>query len=108
MSKAWQAAIGRAREHAPFLALALDRQPALEALLDRGKGEEALLWAKAAGADAPDVATALRRERLGLAAAIPAVVIYNHFSRRIAAHRALVADTSAAVLRLVSRDLGRH
>ena len=40
-------------------------------------------------------------------AAIPAVVIYNHFSRRIAAYRALVGDTSAAVLRLVSRDLGK-
>jgi len=44
---------------------------------------------------------------LGLVAAIPSVVIYNHFSRRIAAHRALVADTAAAILRLVSRDLSR-
>ena len=56
---------------------------------------------------APGIAEALLATALGLAAAIPAVVIYNHFSRRIAAHRALVADTSAAVLRLVSRDLGR-
>jgi biopolymer transport protein ExbB len=57
---------------------------------------------------APGIAEALLATALGLAAAIPAVVIYNHFSRRIAAHRALVADTSAAVLRLVSRDLGRR
>jgi len=56
---------------------------------------------------APGIAEALLATALGLAAAIPAVVIYNHFSRRIAGYRALVADTSAAVLRLVSRDLGR-
>jgi biopolymer transport protein ExbB len=56
---------------------------------------------------APGIAEALLATALGLAAAIPAVVIYNHFSRRIAAFRATVADTSAAVLRLVSRDLGR-
>ena len=31
-----------------------------------------------------------------------------HFSRRVTAYRALVGDTSAAVLRLVSRDLGRR
>ncbi|MCW5735489.1 MAG: tonB-system energizer ExbB [Enhydrobacter sp.] len=56
---------------------------------------------------APGIAEALLATALGLAAAIPAVVIYNHFSRRIAAWRAQVADTSSAVLRLVSRDLGR-
>ena len=56
---------------------------------------------------APGIAEALLATALGLAAAIPAVVIYNHFSRRISAYRALVGDTAAAVLRLVSRDLGR-
>jgi len=56
---------------------------------------------------APGIAEALLATALGLAAAIPAVVIYNHFARRIAACKALVADTSAAILRLVSRDLGR-
>ncbi|MBO9498202.1 MAG: bifunctional [glutamine synthetase] adenylyltransferase/[glutamine synthetase]-adenylyl-L-tyrosine phosphorylase [Novosphingobium sp.] len=70
MSDAWTNAIARARAHAPFLALALDRQPALEELLAAGSGEEALAWAKAAGADAANVASALRRERLGLAAAL--------------------------------------
>ena len=44
---------------------------------------------------------------LGLVAAIPAVVIYNHFARAIAAHRAVVADSAAALLRVVSRDLSR-
>lgn len=56
---------------------------------------------------APGIAEALLATALGLAAAIPAVVIYNHFSRRIAAYRALVGDTSAAVLRAVSRDAGK-
>jgi biopolymer transport protein ExbB len=41
---------------------------------------------------------------LGLAAAIPAVVIYNVFSRSLGAYRALIADGSALVMRLVSRD----
>ncbi len=57
---------------------------------------------------APGIAEALLATALGLAAAIPAVVIYNHFARRIAVYKALVGDTSAAVLRLVSRDLGRR
>lgn len=56
---------------------------------------------------APGIAEALLATALGLVAAIPAVVIYNHFARRIAAYKALVGDTSAAVLRLVSRDLSR-
>jgi biopolymer transport protein ExbB len=56
---------------------------------------------------APGIAEALLATALGLAAAIPAVVIYNHFARQVAAYRALVGDTSAAVLRLVSRDVGR-
>jgi biopolymer transport protein ExbB len=56
---------------------------------------------------APGIAEALLATALGLAAAIPAVVIYNHFARRIAAYRALVGDTAAAVLRLVSREVSR-
>lgn len=56
---------------------------------------------------APGIAEALLATALGLVAAIPSVVIYNHFARQIAAHRALVSDTAAAVLRLVSRDLSR-
>ncbi len=56
---------------------------------------------------APGIAEALLATALGLVAAIPSVVIYNHFSRQIAAHRSLVSDTAAAILRLVSRDLSR-
>ncbi|GAB3739517.1 hypothetical protein GCM10028794_23270 [Silanimonas algicola] len=56
---------------------------------------------------APGIAEALLATAIGLAAAIPAVVIYNHFARRIASYRADVADASAALLRLVSRELSR-
>ena len=52
---------------------------------------------------APGIAEALLATAFGLAAAIPAVVIYNLFSRQIASYRAVSADTSAEVLRLVSR-----
>ena len=54
---------------------------------------------------APGIAEALLATGLGLVAAIPAVVIYNSFSRSIAGYRALIADSSAELLRLVSRDL---
>ena len=56
---------------------------------------------------APGIAEALLATALGLAAAIPAVVIYNLFSRQIANYRAMLSDTSTSVLRLVSRDLDR-
>jgi biopolymer transport protein ExbB len=56
---------------------------------------------------APGIAEALLATAFGLAAAIPAVVIYNMFSRQIAAYRALLGDASAEVLRLASRDLDR-
>ncbi len=54
---------------------------------------------------APGIAEALLATALGLVAAIPAVVIYNHFARVMSGYRALLADTSAAIERLVSRDL---
>jgi biopolymer transport protein ExbB len=56
---------------------------------------------------APGIAEALLATAIGLVAAIPAVIIYNHFSRQIAGYKALVADAAAEVLRLVSRDLDR-
>jgi biopolymer transport protein ExbB len=56
---------------------------------------------------APGIAEALLATACGLAAAIPAVVIYNMFSRQIAAYRALLGDASAEVMRIVSRDLDR-
>jgi biopolymer transport protein ExbB len=57
---------------------------------------------------APGIAEALLATAFGLAAAIPAVVIYNSFTRSIGGYRALLADASIAVLRLVSRDLDRQ
>ena len=54
---------------------------------------------------APGIAEALLATAFGLAAAIPAVVIYNMFSRSIAHYRAVYADTSVEILTLVSRDL---
>ena len=56
---------------------------------------------------APGIAEALLATALGLVAAIPAVMMYNMFSRWIAGYRALYADASAEVMRLVSRDLDR-
>jgi len=56
---------------------------------------------------APGIAEALLATALGLFAAIPAVVMYNLLSRWTAGYRAQHADASAAVLRLVSRDLDR-
>jgi biopolymer transport protein ExbB len=56
---------------------------------------------------APGIAEALLATALGLVAAIPAVVIYNVFSRSIAGYRGLLGDGAAETLRLVSRDLDR-
>jgi len=56
---------------------------------------------------APGIAEALLATALGLAAAIPAVVIYNVFARSIAGYRAQLGDAAAEVLRLMSRDLDR-
>ena len=58
---------------------------------------------------APGIAEALMATALGLVAAIPAVVIYNVFTRSTAGYRQLLADAAAGVERLVSRDLDfRH
>jgi biopolymer transport protein ExbB len=57
---------------------------------------------------APGIAEALLATAFGLAAAIPAVVIYNMFARSITGYRAQLGDASAGVLRLVSRDLDRR
>ncbi len=56
---------------------------------------------------APGIAEALLATACGLVAAIPAVVIYNHFARQTAAFKALAGEAAAEVLRLVSRDLSR-
>jgi biopolymer transport protein ExbB len=54
---------------------------------------------------APGIAEALLATAIGLAAAIPAVVIYNALARSIARFCALYADASVEILTLVSRDL---
>jgi biopolymer transport protein ExbB len=56
---------------------------------------------------APGIAEALLATAFGLAAAIPAVVIYNAFARLIAGYRAQLGDASVEVLTLVSRHLDR-
>jgi biopolymer transport protein ExbB len=56
---------------------------------------------------APGIAEALLATAFGLAAAIPAVVIYNVFARQIAGYRGILGDAAAEVQRLVSRDLDR-
>ncbi|CCE10976.1 biopolymer transport protein ExbB; uptake of enterobactin, tonB-dependent uptake of B colicins [Bradyrhizobium sp. STM 3843] len=56
---------------------------------------------------APGIAEALLATAFGLAAAIPAVVIYNVFARATGTYRAVLADSSVAIMRLLSRDLDR-
>ncbi|MFB2552136.1 tonB-system energizer ExbB [Ensifer soli] len=54
---------------------------------------------------APGIAEALLATAIGLVAAIPAVIFYNGLNRAIGGYRLLLADATAAVERLVSRDL---
>lgn len=54
---------------------------------------------------APGIAEALLATALGLIAAIPAVVIYNCFTRMIADYKASLGDIAAQVLLLQGRDL---
>lgn len=56
---------------------------------------------------APGIAEALLATALGLVAAIPAVVMYNHFSRSIGSYKAMLTDILTATMILVSRDLDR-
>ncbi|ACB93891.1 tonB-system energizer ExbB [Beijerinckia indica] len=56
---------------------------------------------------APGIAEALLATACGLVAAIPAVIIYNVFSRAIAGYKGILGDASTEVLRHLSRDLDR-
>ena len=56
---------------------------------------------------APGIAEALLATALGLVAAIPAVIIYNHFARVTKGYLELVSRASGASARLLSRDLDR-
>jgi biopolymer transport protein ExbB len=56
---------------------------------------------------APGIAEALLATAIGLVAAIPAVIIYNHFARLTKGYLELVGRSSGAAGRLLSRDLDR-
>jgi biopolymer transport protein ExbB len=56
---------------------------------------------------APGIAEALLATAIGLVAAIPAVIIYNHFARMTKGYLELVSRSSGAAGRLLSRDLDR-
>jgi biopolymer transport protein ExbB len=56
---------------------------------------------------APGIAEALLATAIGLVAAIPAVIIYNHFSRMTKTYLELVNRGAGATGRLLSRDLDR-
>jgi biopolymer transport protein ExbB len=56
---------------------------------------------------APGIAEALLATAFGLVAAIPAVIIYNHFSRVTRNYLELVGRSSGSAGRLLSRDLDR-
>jgi glutamate-ammonia-ligase adenylyltransferase len=103
----WTGALARARAHAPFLALALDRQPELEAMLAEGRGEAALAHARTLDGG-NDVGVALRCERWALATALaigdlagafPVARVMNELSEF--ADRALAAAIVEAMRRRV-------
>jgi biopolymer transport protein ExbB len=56
---------------------------------------------------APGIAEALLATAIGLFAAIPAVMIYNHFSRVTKGYLDMVGRASGTVMRQLSRDLDR-
>jgi biopolymer transport protein ExbB len=56
---------------------------------------------------APGIAEALLATAIGLVAAIPAVIIYNHFARVTKGYIELVNRASGSAARLLSRDLDR-
>ena len=60
---------------------------------------------RAAAVVAPGIAEALLATATGLVAAIPAVIIYNHFSRQTKSYLELVNRASGSAGRLLSRDL---
>jgi biopolymer transport protein ExbB len=57
---------------------------------------------------APGIAEALLATAIGLAAAIPAVLVYNHLVRVSKSYLDLVGRASGTVARLLSRDLDRN
>ncbi len=102
----WQEAIERARRHSSFLANGLERQGDLTALLAAGKGEEALEWARAAGAEESDIGVALRREKLAMATALAIGDLAGAFPlRRVMQELSALADRAldAAIAEAIQR-----
>ncbi len=56
---------------------------------------------------APGIAEALLATAIGLIAAIPAVIFYNHFARSSKGYLETVSRAAGVVGRLLSRDLDR-
>jgi biopolymer transport protein ExbB len=56
---------------------------------------------------APGIAEALLPTAIGLFAAIPAVLIYNHLARSTGSYLELVSNVAGELMRIVSRDLDR-
>ena len=56
---------------------------------------------------APGIAEALLATAIGLFAAIPAVLIYNHLARSTGSYLELVSNVAGELMRIVSRDLDR-
>lgn len=56
---------------------------------------------------APGIAEALLATALGLVAAIPAVMIYNVFARRLVEYRGQLGDLASEIQRVSARDLDR-
>ncbi len=73
----WEYAIRRAHDHAPYLALAMQRMPDLAAMLAEGQADAAL--GAALAVEDEDVGRALRREKLGLALVLGIGDLAGHF-----------------------------
>jgi len=56
---------------------------------------------------APGIAEALLATACGLAAAIPAVIMYNYFTRKLRRYNDMVNRAAGVAGRLLSRDLDR-
>ncbi|MCL4672586.1 MAG: bifunctional [glutamate--ammonia ligase]-adenylyl-L-tyrosine phosphorylase/[glutamate--ammonia-ligase] adenylyltransferase [Sphingomonadaceae bacterium] len=105
----WTAALDRARAHAPFLAMALERRPDLAELLSAGEGEAALERARASGEGIEDVGVALRRERLGVALVLAIGDLAGAFPlARVTAELTALADRAldAAIRDAIMRRTG--
>lgn len=111
MQGAWQAAIGRAEAHSPFLRLALERRPELASLLGAGEGEAALDLA--ARSTHEDVGVALRRQKQGIALVLAIGDLAGIFplgrvmtELSAFADRALNASIAEAIRRRAGEDVG--